>query len=320
MLPQQNNLDACLRILYTNTKFKNYILNHINRKRHNSFRYYLRLVFLNNFSSSWKNKADILSSATGVKKEVCYPIISTLESLINHSQRLEDWKNHRVKSFKTLPCFDFRTCDACGEKGNSMIKIQEAQIGVNLPPFHVGCRCVARAFFEHTELTGTKMANDPISDERFEMDTNATYGDWIKSLEEKYGKEAIRFQRELVKNKIYSYSTQTFINFYNHYNKDKLPYSSLSSRQLEVLAKESFSGDREKSVELLKMSAEKESYYPYKAKSYRTIGEYYLGIHDKEKALYFFELALNYNPKVGVKRIFNNLKKESLITLDDINN
>ena len=47
-----------------------------------------------------------------------------------------------------------------------------------------------------------------------------------------------------------------------------------------------------------------------KALLHRKIGELYIKYNCKKEALNFFHKALEYNPKVGVKRLYNKLKKE----------
>jgi hypothetical protein len=44
-------------------------------------------------------------------------------------------------------------------------------------------------------------------------------------------------------------------------------------------------------------------------KKYRLVGEKYLEFDVKDKALFYFEEALQFNEKIGVKRIYNKLLK-----------
>lgn len=48
---------------------------------------------------------------------------------------------------------------------------------------------------------------------------------------------------------------------------------------------------------------------PRAANEYKTIGERYLSINAKEKAILNFEKAIKINPQIGVKTILKNLKK-----------
>ncbi len=57
-----------------------------------------------------------------------------------------------------------------------------------------------------------------------------------------------------------------------------------------------------------------------KASAYRKLGELYLGINKKQEALNFFEKAISYNPKIGLKRLITSLKKnDNLETSNTIN-
>lgn len=54
-----------------------------------------------------------------------------------------------------------------------------------------------------------------------------------------------------------------------------------------------------------------------KASAYRKLGELYLGINKKQKALDFFEKAISYNPKIGLKRLITSLKKSDNLEISN---
>ena len=43
---------------------------------------------------------------------------------------------------------DEKTCVDCREQESAIIKKEEAQVGVNIPPFHPNCRCAVAPYFE----------------------------------------------------------------------------------------------------------------------------------------------------------------------------
>ena len=71
---------------------------------------------------------------------------------------------------------------------------------------------------------------------------------------------------------------------------------------------------------LLKRSVKKEISSNTKALAYRKIGELYLGANNKQQALNFFEKAIFYNPKIGLKRLITSLKKDDNLISANTNN
>ena len=67
--------------------------------------------------------------------------------------------------------------------------------------------------------------------------------------------------------------------------------------------------DYEEVLSILFKASNKDISNYTKARVYRIIGEIYYNYGKKDEALKNFEIALSNDPKVGVKRLYDNLKK-----------
>lgn len=73
-----------------------------------------------------------------------------------------------------------RTWDDCGELDNEIFKVSQAEVGINLLPFHPNGRCTTVPYFEHVEYDNTSiMASDKSI---YSLPNNITYKQWKEDL------------------------------------------------------------------------------------------------------------------------------------------
>lgn len=100
-------------------------------------------------------------------------LIRTEYSKILNDATLDGYKQAGIASFKILTALDSRTCTDCAPLNEKIIPINEAEIGVNLPPFHPNCRCTTIPHFEPDEI-------DEMTEEELDKIGFITYDEWKK--------------------------------------------------------------------------------------------------------------------------------------------
>ena len=103
-------------------------------------------------------------------------VIRTEYSKIQNDASLEGYKAAGIKQYQILAALDERTCDICGEVYNGEIfNYDDAETGLNFPPFHPNCRCTTIAYFPKDEI-------DEMSDEELDNIGFITYDEWKDGL------------------------------------------------------------------------------------------------------------------------------------------
>lgn len=68
-------------------------------------------------------------------------------SISNHLQVLHDLRDADISHYQVIAANDERVCTYCRQRDGKIYPVNMAQFGVNLPPFHNGCRCTIIAYF-----------------------------------------------------------------------------------------------------------------------------------------------------------------------------
>ena len=236
--------------------------------------------------------------------------IKTTNSIYCSLNRVEEGKECNISYLKNNSSYDLATCKICGELDNVLIPTDIAIVGINIAPFHFGCRCVATSIFTVRDDLETVMQvrNDPINLTKIEMPENSSYTDWKNLLISIHGKKAFEFHQEMRNHNIYDYSDEDFLEFYKMNNGQNLDISDFNYFQLELLANKIYFKNNKKYIEILKRASKLA--FPKKAAEFnRLIGERYLSLEEYDTAKSYFEEALRLDEKVGVKRILRRLSK-----------
>lgn len=87
-----------------------------------------------------------------------------------------------INKYQVLATLDSRTCDICGIYYDSKIyDIKDAEVGINMPPFHANCRCTTIPYFEPDEfddLSETVYNNKS----QIDLPLDITYNEWKENL------------------------------------------------------------------------------------------------------------------------------------------
>lgn len=234
----------------------------------------------------------------------------TINSIYRSINKIEESRKNEVVYLINNSHYDFTTCNNCGEIDKVLIPVETAIVGVNIAPFHVGCRCFVTSVFKGRETLKVHMQerNDPIIDGKVTMPENSSYKEWKEHLISIHGKNVFYFHKKMLNQSIHRYSHESFLEFYKNNDGKKIDYYSFNYHQLELIANEFYYDNDEEFIKILTIASNLA--YPKKAASLnRTIGERWLKMREYDKAKLCLEEALHLNENVGVKRLLNRLNK-----------
>lgn len=86
---------------------------------------------------------------------------------------------------------DRETCPDCGAQDGRVYRTDEARPGINYPPFHDGCRCIAAPCTGDLPTTTNRQYLDPKTGE-LGMGPYLTYSNWRKAMLKEYGKDVFK--------------------------------------------------------------------------------------------------------------------------------
>ena len=121
--------------------------------------------------------------------------------LIFRPRKKKKKRSPKIRSkeqFYVLPSctLDKHTCPICAKHDGAFVPVNKARIGVNVPPFHDGCRCTTVT--ESTKFPSRdhkRYARNPLTGEGYHV-VAETYQDWIKTLSHKERNALIEYRRQ----------------------------------------------------------------------------------------------------------------------------
>lgn len=125
--------------------------------------------------------------------------VEEMQSKLDHSKSqigrteylLAELENYDVSSYEVVGILDKATCAKCGKMDGKVFQVSHAKPGINLPPFHDGCRCDIAPHISGFIASGERIARNPKTGKN-EYVTHKNYGEWHKDMTQKYGDEIFR--------------------------------------------------------------------------------------------------------------------------------
>ena len=113
-------------------------------------------------------------------------LIRTEYSKILNDATLSGYKASRIHQYKLLVTLDNRTSEICQllDEMDEVYEIDEAETGVNYPPFHPNCRTTTVPYFEPDEI-------DDMSEDELSNIGYITYDDWKSGLVKLEGNKVV---------------------------------------------------------------------------------------------------------------------------------
>lgn len=108
-------------------------------------------------------------------------LIRTETTYVCNMAELEAYKEAGVKKLMFLATLDGRTSDICRKHDGSIVDVDKAVPGENIPPMHPNCRSTTLEVFEDDDLSQLKRrARDPETGETNLVPADMTYKKWYQ--------------------------------------------------------------------------------------------------------------------------------------------
>lgn len=104
---------------------------------------------------------------------------------------IAELEDYGTRSYEVLSTLDKTTCEKCGEMDGKVFQTSYAKPGVNLPPFHDGCRCEIVPHISGLSTPVTRAARNPKTG-KTESTAYKNYNEWHKGMVQRYGDKIFR--------------------------------------------------------------------------------------------------------------------------------
>lgn len=115
-------------------------------------------------------------------------LVRTESTYIANRAELDSYKACGIKQYRYMATLDMRTSEICQSMDGKVFDVDEGVQGTNVPPLHPWCRSTTIPVIDSTvseELE--RSARDPITGKTYYVPADMTYGEWKKSIDERYG-------------------------------------------------------------------------------------------------------------------------------------
>lgn len=193
-----------------------------------------------------------LSKRLDVSKSNAKRIISTEYARLDSIAKLDEYRRYGVKNVQIIATLDNRTSNICLHKNLEIVPIEQAEIGLNIPPFHPYCRSVIIPYMgdeKETQETEETEETEKIEEERKE-----TYQNFLERVDKENAKELLanygNFKLVKTEEKVEDYRTETKDNKEKETEeKNKGAYSKLNADLLLLSILETLPPYKKKSIE-----------------------------------------------------------------------
>ena len=129
-------------------------------------------------------------------------LVRTESTYVANISEIESYKECGVEKFRFVAVLDMKTSELCAEKDGMEFDVENAQTGTNVPPLHPWCRSTTVAVIDELKKNQLKRsALDPKTGKYYTVTSDMTYGEWKKSIDERYGKGYYDKKRKMLENR-----------------------------------------------------------------------------------------------------------------------
>lgn len=113
---------------------------------------------------------------------------------------LVNFKDAGIEKEMFIAVHDGRTSKICQQHDRSIINVQDAKIGVNVPPLHPNCRSYMIPYIEGITDDMKKRQRNPITGKDEVVDVKENYDQWLKRQQDKHGVDTVDVYIKKTKN------------------------------------------------------------------------------------------------------------------------
>ena len=109
---------------------------------------------------SYDQMAKALSERMGSSEKQAYRLIVTESARMDNQALLDQYKERGVSKYQFLATLDNRTSEICRSMDGLVFNIEDAEIGLNVPPLHPYCRSRIVPYMEEGEEATERVYRD----------------------------------------------------------------------------------------------------------------------------------------------------------------
>ncbi len=126
--------------------------------------------------------AQRLAKTMNVSVSQAERLIMTELAAVDSQARYEAYKEMNIAQFEVVATLDSRTSEICQEMDNKVFSVDDYEIGVTAPPFHVRCRTVTAPYVEKEYKDDMKRIARGSDGKNYHVPANISYTEWKKTF------------------------------------------------------------------------------------------------------------------------------------------
>lgn len=130
-------------------------------------------------------RRDAEGNLTGKTYEA-YRLLYNESAHVSEQAKLAAYGEDGIEELEIVATLDSKTCGDCGPRDGKRIKVKDAVEGVNIPPFHVNCRCSTAPYVAAAQgsFARTRAARDPVTGKTVRVKAQ-TFEEWKRGRDER---------------------------------------------------------------------------------------------------------------------------------------
>ena len=122
-------------------------------------------------------------------------LIRTEANYMANQGKLKAWQTRGIERYQIIAILDLRTSEICQHQDHKVYLVEDAEVGVTMPPFHPWCRSIIAYYSERLANTPRK-AIDPITGKTVDIKGDSTYNDWMDKLKDLHSDDEIEKMKQ----------------------------------------------------------------------------------------------------------------------------
>lgn len=122
-------------------------------------------------------------------------LIRTEANYMANQGKLKAWQTRGIERYQIIAILDLRTSEICQHQDHKVYLVEDAEVGVTMPPFHPWCRSIIAYYSERLANTPRK-AQDPITGKTVDIKGDSTYNDWMDKLKDLHSDDEIEKMKQ----------------------------------------------------------------------------------------------------------------------------
>lgn len=122
-------------------------------------------------------------------------LIRTEANYMANQGKLRAWQARGIEKYQIIAILDLRTSEICQHQDHKVYLVEDAEVGLTMPPFHPWCRSII-AYYSERLASIPRKAIDPITGKIVDIKGDATYDDWMDKLKDLHSDDEIEKMKQ----------------------------------------------------------------------------------------------------------------------------